>query len=220
MWIVRIALNRPYTFVVAALAIILMTPIVLQRTPTDVFPDIDIPVISIAWNYAGLSPQQMEDRIVSPFERFMTTVVDNIEHTESQTVGGRSVIKSYFQPGTDVHVALTQTSAIAEAMLRQLPPGISAPLLITYSASTVPILQLGMRGQGLSEQELFDYGANLVRNQLATCGRRRHALAVRRKAAAGFGELGHPGAAGERPVTGGRHQCNLLAEPGVAFWHR
>jgi CzcA family heavy metal efflux pump len=168
MWIVRIALNRPYTFVVAALAIILMTPIVLQRTPTDVFPDIDIPVISIAWNYAGLSPQQMEDRIVSPFERFMTTVVDNIEHTESQTVGGRSVIKSYFQPGTDVHVALTQTSAIAEAMLRQLPPGISAPLLITYSASTVPILQLGLRGQGLSEQELFDYGANLVRNQLAT----------------------------------------------------
>src|SRR5882672_1617054 len=168
MWIVRIALNRPYTFIVAALAIILMTPIVLQRTPTDVFPDIDIPVISIAWNYSGLSPQQMEERIVSPFERFMTTVVDNIEHTESQTVGGRSVIKSYFQPGTDVHVALTQTSAIAQAMLRQLPPGISSPLLITYSASTVPILQLGLRGQGLSEQELFDYGANLVRNQLAT----------------------------------------------------
>src|SRR5579872_5432851 len=168
MWIVRIALNRPYTFIVAALAIILMTPIVLQRTPTDVFPDIDIPVISIAWNYSGLSPQQMEDRIVSPFERFMTTVVDNIEHTESQTVGGRSVIKSYFQPGTDVHVALTQTSAIAQAMLHQLPPGISAPLLITYSASTVPILQLGLRGQGMSEQELFDYGANLVRNQLAT----------------------------------------------------
>src|ERR1700730_14632387 len=168
MWIVRIALNRPYTFIVAALAIILMTPIVLQRTPTDVFPDIDIPVISIAWNYSGLSPQQMEERVVSPFERFMTTVVDNIEHTESQTVGGRSVIKSDLQPGTDVHVALTQTSAIAEAMLRQLPPGISAPLLITYSASTVPILQLGLRGQGLSEQELFDYGANLVRNQLAT----------------------------------------------------
>src|SRR5712671_5032758 len=168
MWIVRIALNRPYTFIVAALAIILMTPIVLQRTPTDVFPDIDIPVISIAWNYSGLSPQQMEERIVSPFERFMTTVVDNIEHTESQTVGGRSVIKSYFQPGTDVHVALTQTSAIAQAMLRGLPAGIAAPLIITYSASAVPILQLGLKGNGLSEQELFDYANTIIRNQLAT----------------------------------------------------
>src|SRR6202049_839491 len=168
MWIVRIALNRPYTFIVAALAIILMTPIVLQRTPTDVFPDIDIPVISIAWNYSGLSPQQTEERIVSPFERFMTTVVDNIEHTESQTVGGRSVIKTFFQPGTDVHVALTQVTAMSQTILRQLPPGISAPLIITYSASAVPILQLGLKGQGLSEQELYDYATNLVRNQMTT----------------------------------------------------
>src|SRR5580698_9694798 len=104
MWIVRIALRRPYTFIVAAIVIVLMTPIVLQRTPTDIFPNIDIPVISIAWNYTGLSPQQMEDRIVSPFERFITTVVDNVEHIESQTVGGRSVTKTFFQPGTDVHV--------------------------------------------------------------------------------------------------------------------
>ena len=168
MWIVRIALRRPYTFIVAALVIVLMTPIVLQRTPTDVFPNIDIPVVSICWNYAGLSPQLMEDRIVSPYERFMTTVVDNIEHTESQTVAGRSVIKVFFQPGTDVHVAVTQITAISQTMIRQLPPGISPPLIITYSASSVPVLQLGMSGQGLSEQELFDFGANLVRNQLAT----------------------------------------------------
>jgi len=131
-----------------------MTPIVLQRTPNDVFPDIDIPVISIAWNYSGLSPQQMEERIVSPFERFMTTVVDNIEHTESQTVGGRSVIKSYFQPGTDVHVALTQTSAIAQAMLRQcLPNFLSASHHLLRPTVTHPAI--GLRGQCLSEQELF-----------------------------------------------------------------
>ena len=168
MWIVRIALRRPYTFIVAALVIVLMTPIVLQRTPTDVFPDIDIPVVATCWNYSGLSPQLMEDRIVSPFERFLTTVVDNVEHTESQTVGGRSIIKIFFQPGADVHVAVAQISAVSETMIRQLPPGISPPLIITYSASSVPVLQLGMKGQGLSEQELFDYGANLVRNQLAT----------------------------------------------------
>ena len=168
MWIVRIALTRPYTFIVAALALLLMTPIVLQRTPTDVFPNIDIPVASVCWNYAGMSPQQMEDRIVSPYERFMTTVVDNIEHTESQTVAGRAIIKVFFQPGTDVHVAITQITAISQTMIRSLPPGISPPLIITYSASSVPILQLGLKGQGLSEQELFDFGANLVRNQLAT----------------------------------------------------
>ena len=167
MWIVRIALTRPYTFIVAALVIVLMSPIVLQRTPTDVFPNIDIPVVSVCWNYAGLSPQLMQDRIVSPYTRFMTTVVDNIEHTEAQTVGGRAIIKVFFHPGADVHVAITQITAISQSMIRQLPPGISPPLIITYSASSVPVLQLGMRGQGLSEQELFDFGANLVRNQLA-----------------------------------------------------
>jgi len=168
MWIVRIALRRPYTFIVAALVLILMAPIVLQRTPTDVFPNIDIPVAAVCWNYSGMSPQEMEDRVVSPYERFMTTVVDNIEHTESQTVAGRSVIKVFFHPGTDVHVAITQITAISQTMIRQLPPGISPPLILTYSASSVPILQLGMNGQGLSEQELFDFGANIVRNQLAT----------------------------------------------------
>src|SRR5215472_7044571 len=168
MWIVRIALRRPYTFIVAALVLILMTPVILLRTPTDVFPNIDIPVAAVCWNYAGMTPQQMEDRIVSPYERFMTTVVDNIEHTESQTVAGRSVIKVFFHPGTDVHVAITQITAISQTMIRQLPPGISPPLIITYSASSVPILQLGLKGQGLSEQELFDFGANVVRNQFAT----------------------------------------------------
>jgi CzcA family heavy metal efflux pump len=168
MWIVRLALNRPYTFIVFALIIILTTPIVLLRTPTDILPAIDIPVISIAWNYAGLSPEQMENRIVSGFERFMTTAVDNIEHIESQTVAGRSVIKTFFQPGTDVRIALSQITSISQTIIRQLPPGTSPPIIITYSASDVPVLELGMKGQGLSEQELFDYGANLVRNQMST----------------------------------------------------
>jgi len=168
MWIVRVALNRPYTFVVLALIIILITPIVLQHTPVDIFPNIDIPVISVAWNYAGLSPQQMEDRIVSNYERFLTTAVDSIEHIESQTVGGRSVIKIFFQPGANVPLAMTEVSATSQATIRSLPPGISPPLIITYSASAVPIVQLGMKGEGLSEQQLFDYAANLVRNQMST----------------------------------------------------
>ncbi len=168
MWIVRIALTRPYTFIVAALVILLMTPIVLRRTPTDIFPDIDIPVVSVAWNYNGLSPQQMEDRIVTGFERFMTKTVDNIEHTESQTVAGRSVTKVFFQPGTDVHVALTQITAISQSVIRGLPPGIAPPIILNYSASAVPVLQLGMNGQGLSEQQLFDFSVNTVGIQLAT----------------------------------------------------
>src|SRR5580692_5898307 len=168
MWIVRIALNRPYTFIVAALVIVLVTPIVLQRTPTDIFPNIDIPVISVAWNYSGLSPQQMEDRIVSSYERFLTTAVDNIEHVESQTVDGRSVIKIFFQPGANIPMSMSQVTATSQSILRSLPNGIAAPLIITYSASAVPILDIGLKGDGLSEQELFDLGAYLVRNQMST----------------------------------------------------
>jgi CzcA family heavy metal efflux pump len=168
MWIVRIALSRPYTFIVAALVIILLAPIVLLRTPTDVFPDIDIPVVSIAWNYAGLTPQQMEDRIVTSYEHFLGNLVDNIEHVESQTVGGRSVIKVFFHPGTDVHVALTQVTATSQTIIRTFPPGIAPPLIVSYSAAAVPVLQLGLKGQGLSEQELWDYAWTVVHNQLGT----------------------------------------------------
>jgi CzcA family heavy metal efflux pump len=168
MWIVRVALSRPYTFIVFALIIVLMTPLVLQRTPTDIFPEINIPVISVAWNYSGFSPEQMEDYIVSNDERYMTTVVDNIEHIESQTVAGRSVIKVFFQPGADIRMAMSQLTALSQNIIRQLPVGIASPLIITYSASTVPIVDLALKGKGLSEQELFDFGANFVRNQLST----------------------------------------------------
>ncbi len=168
MWIVRIALNRPYTFIVAALIILLMTPIVLERTPTDIFPNIDIPVISLAWNYTGLSPQQMEERIVTIHERYITTVVQNVEHIESQTVDGRSIIKIFFQPNTDSRVAYAEVAASGEALIHQMPPGISPPLVVSYSASAVPVLQLGVKANGLSEQELFDYAFLIVRNQLGT----------------------------------------------------
>src|SRR6202166_1926092 len=168
MWIVRVALNRPYTFIVFALVVILITPFVLQHTAIDIFPDINIPFISVGWNYTGLSPEQMEDPIVSNYERFLTTAVDSIEHIESQTVAGRSVVKIFFQPGANVPMALTQITATSQSIIRGLPPGIAAPLIITCSASAVPIVQLGMKGEGLSEQELFDYAANLVRNQMST----------------------------------------------------
>ncbi len=168
MWIVRLALNRPYTFIVAALAILLLFPVVLQRTPTDVLPSIDVPVVSVSWTYSGLSPQQMEDRIVTSFERVITTVVVDIDHMESQTTSGRSIIKCFFRPGADIRLAVSQLTSVSQSVIRSMPPGISPPFIITYSASDVPILQVGMKGQGLSEQELFDYGANLVRTQMST----------------------------------------------------
>jgi CzcA family heavy metal efflux pump len=168
MWIVRIALNRPYTFIVAALIIIFLTPIVLMRTPTDIFPNIDIPVVSVVWNYNGLSPTDMDQRIVGNYERGLSTLVDDIEHTESQIMAGRAVIKIFFQPTGDTRRAIAQVTAFSQTILHGLPPGAGSPLIITYSASTVPIMQLGLGGQDLSERELFDYAQTIVRNQLAT----------------------------------------------------
>jgi CzcA family heavy metal efflux pump len=168
MWIVRLALNRPYTFIVFALVILLISPLVLTRTPTDIFPEINIPVVSIIWNYVGLSPTDMEQRIVSGYERTLTTTVDNIQHVESQTEEGRSIIKVYFQPGADIGIAIAQLTAVSQTAIRSMPPGTNPPLVIRYSASTVPILQLGLRGDGLSEQELNDIALNFVRNRMAT----------------------------------------------------
>lgn len=168
MWIVRLALNRPYTFIVCALVVILISPLVIQRTPTDVFPEINIPVVSVAWNYPGLSATDIENRMISNFERSMTTTVSDIEHIESQTVQGRSIIKVYFQPTAKVATAIAQITAISQSNLHNMPPGTTPPLVIVYSASTVPILQLGLSGQGLSEQQLNDLGVNFIRNRMAT----------------------------------------------------
>jgi multidrug efflux pump subunit AcrB len=168
MWIVRLALARPYTFIVMALVIILLTPVVLLRTPTDIFPDINIPVISLVWTYTGLQPQEMEQRITSSVERGITTLVNDVEHIESQSLGGIAVIKVFFQPGANVQTALAQTTAISQTFLRFLPPGTTPPLVIIYSASTVPVLQLGLTSDRMSEQQIFDYGNNFIRTQLAT----------------------------------------------------
>jgi CzcA family heavy metal efflux pump len=168
MWIVRLALNRPYTFIVLSLLLVLAAPLVMLRTPTDIFPTINIPVISAVWTYNGLEPQEMNDRIVSVFERSVTTTVNDVEHIESQSLNGISVTKIFFHPGANIATANAQVTAISQTQLRQLPPGITPPLILNYNASTVPILQLGLSGQGLDEQQLNDFGGNFIRTQLAT----------------------------------------------------
>src|SRR2546426_6405790 len=144
MWIVRLALQRPYTFIVMALVIVLLTPLVLMRTPTDIFPEINIPVISLVWTFTGLEPQEMEQRITGNVERGIATLVNDVEHTESQSLNGVAVIKIYFQPNANIQTALAQTAAISQTFLRFLPPGTTPPLVIIYSASTVPVIQLGL----------------------------------------------------------------------------
>src|SRR6202521_3896452 len=168
MWIVALALRRPYTFVVLALLLLILGPIVIYRTPTDIFPNINIPVVSIIWNYSGLNSQDMSNRIVTLTERTLTTTVDDIEHSESQSLNGIAVVKVFFQPHADISKAIAQITAISQTQLRQLPPGTTPPLVITYSASSVPIIQLALSGQKLSEQQLFDYGVNFIRTRLIT----------------------------------------------------
>ncbi|SNT41585.1 Multidrug efflux pump subunit AcrB [Granulicella rosea] len=168
MWIVRLALARPYTFVVLSLLLFIVGPVVMLRTPVDIFPNIDIPVVSVVWNYAGLSPEQLGDRIVVPFERNLTTTVNDIEHTESQTLNGVSVVKIFFRPSVVISQAVAQVTAVAQTALRTDPVGTTPPLVIQYSASSVPVLQLGLSGDGLSEQQLNDFGTNFIRTQLST----------------------------------------------------
>src|ERR1700679_1698733 len=168
MWIVALALRRPYTFVVMALVIIIMFFVTLFRTPVDIFPSIYIPVVSIVWYYTGMAPQDMADRIVANSERGITTTVNDIEHMESQSVYGLGVIKVFFRPGTNVQGAIAQITAIAQTTVRSLPVGTTPPLIISYSASTTPIVQLGLSSKTLPEQQLFDLGQNFLRNYLAT----------------------------------------------------
>src|SRR5467141_2375386 len=166
MWIVKLALNRPYTFIVLALLILILSPVVILRTPTDIFPNINIPVIAVAWQFSGLNTEEMEGRITTGFERVLSTTVDNIEHIESTTVSGQSIVKIFLQPNAHLDTANAQVTAIAQTALRQLPPGVQPPLIINFSASTVPILQLAL--SGMSESELNDIGLNFLRTQLVT----------------------------------------------------
>jgi multidrug efflux pump subunit AcrB len=168
MWIVRVALDRPYTFIVLALMILILSVVAIARTPTDIFPSIDIPVIAVDWTYTGLNPEELEGRLTSVYERVLTTTVDNIQHLESTTVNGQAIVKVFLQLGASLDTANAQITAVSQFILRQLPPGTLPPLVINYSASSVPILQLGLSGKGLSEQQLNDLGQNFLRTQLVT----------------------------------------------------
>src|SRR5438874_6388934 len=166
--LVRIALSRPYTFVVLALLLLIIGPLAALRTPTDTFPDIRIPVIGVVWNYTGLPPDQMSGRIVTPFQRALTTTVNDIEHIVANSYTGIGIVKIFFQPNVDIRTANAQVTAISQTMIRQLPPGATPPLNLNYSASTVPIIQVALSGEGLTEQNLADFGINQLRTPLVT----------------------------------------------------
>src|SRR5215831_20677006 len=160
MWIVRVALNRPYTFIVLALLILILSPVAILQTPTDIFPNIDIPVVAVAWIFTGMNPEELEGRLTTVYEKVLTTVVDNVQHIESTTVNGIVVVKVFLQPGSSVDRANAQITAGSQTILRQLPPGTLPPLIINYNASTVPILQLGLSGKSLTESQLNDIALN------------------------------------------------------------
>ena len=166
--LVRIALSRPYTFVVMAVVIVLGGVLAALRTPADIFPNIPVPVVAVAWSFNGLSAEDMAGRIVTPYQRALTTTVNDIEHIEANSLPGIGVVKVFFQPGADIRLANAQITAVSQTLLRQLPPGTTPPLILNYNASTVPILQIALGGQGLSEQQLFDIGFNFIRTRLVT----------------------------------------------------
>jgi len=166
--VVELALRRPYTFIVMAMLILLATPLTLKRMATDIFPEIDIPVISVVWNFRGLSPQEMGNRLTGQTERSLTTTVSDIEHIESTSLSGVSVIKIFFQPNANIQTALAQVVAIAQTQVRQLPPGTTPPLIIKYSASSIPVIQLALSSPTLPEQAVFDSAINQLRPQLVT----------------------------------------------------
>jgi multidrug efflux pump subunit AcrB len=168
MWIVQVALRRPYTFLVMALMILLATPLVLLKMPTDIFPEINIPVVSVVWYYTGLSAKEVGDRITSVHERSLTTTVNDIEHIESQSLSGISVTKIFFQPGANIPAAIAQVVAIEQTQLRQMPPGILPPLILKYSASSIPVIQLGLSSPTMPEQGLFDVAVNFLRPRLVS----------------------------------------------------
>src|SRR5882672_8197432 len=168
MWIVRLALRRPYTFVVLAMLIVLMGIVEILRMPTDIYPEINIPVVAAVWSYQGLEPREMEGRITSQFERATTTTVSKIEHIESQTLSGVAVVKVFLQPGTSTEGAVAQIAAAANPIMKSMPPNTTPPLIIPYSASNVPILQLGLSSPTLDEQQIYDIGTNFLRPGLAT----------------------------------------------------
>jgi len=167
-WIVKVALDRPYTFIVMALAILIFGPLAALRTPTDIFPNIGIPVIGVAFTYAGLSPDEVGARMLAPYERFLTTTVNDVEHIESVSMPGLGIVKIFFQPNVDIRLATAQVTSVSQTAIRQMPPGTQPPLVLNYSASTVPVVQLAFSSTSLSEQQVLDYSQNFARPRLTT----------------------------------------------------
>ena len=167
-WIVKVALERPLTFIVMVLLILIFGPMAARGMAVDIFPNIGIPVIGVAFQYTGLSPDEMSKRIIAPYERILTTTVNDIEHTDSESMYGIGIIKIYFQPSVDIRTATAQVTAISQTAIRQMPAGTQPPLIINYSASTVPVLQLALSSQVLSEQQVLDLSQNFIRPQLTT----------------------------------------------------
>jgi CzcA family heavy metal efflux pump len=168
MWIVNLALRRPYTFIVLAIFILIAGVLSVLSTPKDIFPSINIPVISVIWNFTGMAPEEIEQHITSPYERVLTTTVDNIEHIESQSLAGIAVVKIFLQPNANVPAGIAQVTSVSQAVLKQLPNGITPPLVLSYSATNVPVINVGLSSKTLSEQQLNDYGLNFIRTQLIT----------------------------------------------------
>ena len=174
MWIIQVALRRPYTFIVLALLLPIVGALVILGTPlkpgmaTDIFPEIRIPIIAVTFQYTGMPPDEMAGRITGQIERYVTTLVNDVQHVESQSYPGMTVIKLYFQPGVDINLAMAQVEAFAQLSLKQMPPGIQPPLILKYDASSVPIIQLAMSSDRLTEAQLFDFGNQVIRAQIAT----------------------------------------------------
>ncbi len=166
--IVRLALTRPYTFVVMAILVMIFGVLSAVRTSTDIFPNIGIPVISVVWNYTGLPPDDMSGRIIAPYERALSTTVNDIEHIESQSLPGNGIVKVYFQPSVNISAAQAQVTSISQTILKQLPPGVTPPIILVYNASSVPIIQLALSSDTLSQTELFDLAQNFIRPALTT----------------------------------------------------
>src|SRR6201986_5665262 len=166
--IVRLALKRPYTFVVMAILIALFGGLALVRTPVDIFPNIRIPVVAAAWSYSGLTPDDMSGRVIYYYERQLSLAVNDIDHIESQSLNGVGVVKIFFHPTVDIRTATAQVTSLSQTVLKQMPPGITPPLILNYNASTVPILQLGLSNPVLPEQDIYDIGQNFIRPSLAS----------------------------------------------------
>ena len=219
MWIVRLALRRPYTFVVMAILIAIFGAISIVTMPTDIFPYINIPVVGVIWSYQGMSPDDMAKRVLTVSERAMTTTVNDIEHIESTAYNGVGLIRVYMQPGTNVDLAVAQVTAVSQTLLRALPPGIFPPLVVQYDASSVPILQLGLNSNTLTEQQLYDYGQNFIRTRLSTVPGISVPLALRREGSDGHGRSRSRCAVWKASVRHRRIECAQSAKPDSADGH-